>query len=72
MKESWFENAVNTNEGIWVGNNVDVQTCIKFNNMSKSDISESFKGLCYVSNGDTYQVVKGVGTVSETEGGDLY
>lgn len=69
MKEDWYKQAVDNSYGIWIGKSVEIQKAIKFSSMSLSDINEDFKGLAYVSNSQTYQVIKCLGT---EDGGDIY
>lgn len=69
MKEEWYNRIVDNKYGIWIGKGVEIQKAIKFNSMSLSDINEDFKGVAYVSNNETYQVIKCLGT---EDGGDIY
>ncbi len=69
MREEWYDKIVDNKYGIWIGKGVDIQKAIKFNSMSLSDINEDFRGVAYVSNNETYQVIKCLGT---EDGGDIY
>ena len=65
MKENWYLNNVNKSSGIWIGADVDTQIAIRFNNMSKADANDDFNGVCYVNFGDSYSVIKALGTSKE-------
>ena len=65
-KEDWYKK-VDSNKGIWVGADIESQTTIKYDIMSKGDINEDFTGITYVVNGDKYEVLKGIGSTPDEE-----
>lgn len=64
MREKWYS-TINSNSGIWIGKDVDVQTAIKINNMKKCDSSEEFSGISYGIKDGEYFLMKCIGTHSE-------
>lgn len=61
MKEKWYKN-VNNSYGIWVGKDVNIQTAIKIDNMTKSMSSESFNGVAYTIKDSKCTLIKCIGT----------
>lgn len=68
MKEKWYI-SINNKSGIWIGKDVDIQTAIKINSLSKSDAIENFKGVAYAVDNSEYKLIKSIGVESE-EGGN--
>lgn len=68
MKEEWYHQVVQNENGIWVGKGIELQKAIRVPTLTMSDMNEDFRGLAYVVNGSNYQVIKSLGT---QEGSDL-
>ena len=64
IDESWFKN-INTTSGIWVGNDIDMQTVFKLENLNTYDAEESFKDIIYKIIDNKYEVIKGIGVEEE-------
>ena len=69
-KEIWYDNAIDKENCIWVGQGIELQNVISINKLSKSDINDVANGTLFrISNGN-YQVVKGLD--NPNEGGLFY
>ena len=69
-KENWYDNAIDKENCIWVGQGIELQNVISINKLSKSDINDVANGTLFrISNGN-YQVVKGLD--NPNEGGLFY
>ena len=67
MQEDWYKKNVNPNVGVWVGADIENQHALVCKNITKEDINEDFDGLIYVSNGNSYGVLRGIGANSEED-----
>ena len=59
--DDWYVENVKTNNGIWVGKNINSQILIEINNLLPEDANQEFEGLCYSINNGEYTVIKGIG-----------
>lgn len=66
MKEKWYSN-VNNTSGMWIGKDIDIQSAIKTNNMTKSIASESFRGVGYKIDHSKCTLIKCIGTEKKGE-----
>lgn len=67
MEEDWYKENVHSNEGIWIGADIESQNAIVCPNITKSDLNEDFNGIIYVTCDGQYSVLKGIGSYSEEE-----
>ena len=61
----WYEK-LNKNQGIWYGQDIDIQNVFNLNNLNKFDIEENMKDLIYVIHNNEYIVAKGIGTEEDS------
>ena len=60
MDEPWYSK-IKPHTGVWVGADIENQTAIECPNITKSDLNEDFNAITYVSNDNSYAVLKGLG-----------
>ena len=58
--EMWYQNLVNTLNGIWIGNDVGNQLSINIPDLSMEDRKLDFNGLAYIVSDGNYKVIKHV------------
>ncbi len=66
MNEPWYSK-IKQHTGVWVGADIENQTAIECPNITKGDINEDFNNIVYVSTGDSYAVLKGIGAEPEED-----